>query len=70
MKNEGLRVQNFFDKPEQYPVDDDLYEHEDMIDYGRERRFKPRLPQNGRCPQIKIGTDMMANDKSKKGFFK
>lgn len=36
MENEGLRVQNFFDKPEQYPVDDDWYEHEELMDYGRD----------------------------------
>ncbi len=37
LKDESLRIQNVFDKPEHYPVDDDWYEHEDMMDYGRER---------------------------------
>lgn len=37
LKDDGLQVQDFFDKPEHYPVDDDWYEHEDMMDYGREQ---------------------------------
>lgn len=36
LKDEGLQIQSFFDKPECYSFDDEPCEYEDLMDYGLE----------------------------------